>query len=311
MSNRKAGIEHMTKKNNVSDWSGSDKVRLIIMIFPFLSLFLLFTVVPVLSSVVLSFFNYDMLNAPRFTGLSNYFRMFVEDEVFLISLKNTLKLSVVTGPLGFMLSFVLAWMINEFGKNARTVLSFLFYSPALMGNVYFIWQIMFSGDSYGYVNSFLTSLNIISEPIQWFQNTKYALTLVMVVQLWMSMGISFLANIAGLQNVNTELYEAGAVDGIRNRWQELWYITLPSMKTILLFSAVMQIQATFSISSVATILTGSPSVNYCTETIVTHLTDVSALRFEMGYASAISVFLFLLMAITRLLIGKLLNSTGK
>lgn len=133
----------------------------------------------------------------------------------------------------------------------------------------------------------------------------------MVVQLWMSMGISFLANIAGLQNVNTELYEAGAVDGIRNRWAELWYITLPSMKTILLFSAVMQIQATFSISSVATVLTGSPSVNYCTETIVTHLTDVSALRFEMGYASAISVFLFLLMAITRLLIGKLLNSTGK
>lgn len=301
----------MSKPNNSNGWSGSDKIRLIIMILPFLSLFLLFTVVPVLSSVVLSFFNYDMLNSPQFTGLSNYFRMFVEDEVFLISLKNTLKLSVVTGPLGFMLSFVLAWMINEFGKSARTVLSFLFYSPALMGNVYFIWQIMFSGDSYGYVNSFLTSLNIISEPIQWFQNTKYALTLVMVVQLWMSMGISFLANIAGLQNVNTELYEAGAVDGIRNRWAELWYITLPSMKTILLFSAVMQIQATFSISSVATVLTGSPSVNYCTETIVTHLTDVSALRFEMGYASAISVFLFLLMAITRLLIGKLLNSTGK
>lgn len=301
----------MTKNKNSSGWSASDKTRLVIMILPFLSLFLLFTVVPVLSSVVLSFFNYDMLNTPKFTGLSNYFRMFVEDEVFLISLKNTLKLSVVTGPLGFMLSFVLAWMINEFGKSARTVLSFLFYSPALMGNVYFIWQIMFSGDSYGYVNSFLMSLNIISEPIQWFQNTKYALTLVMVVQLWMSMGISFLANIAGLQNVNTELYEAGAVDGIRSRWAELWYITLPSMKTILLFSAVMQIQATFSISSVATTLTGSPSVNYCTETIVTHLTDVSSLRFEMGYASAISVFLFLLMAVTRLLIGKLLNSTGK
>ena len=208
----------MTKNKNSSGWSASDKTRLVIMILPFLSLFLLFTVVPVLSSVVLSFFNYDMLNTPKFTGLSNYFRMFVEDEVFLISLKNTLKLSVVTGPLGFMLSFVLAWMINEFGKSARTVLSFLFYSPALMGNVYFIWQIMFSGDSYGYVNSFLMSLNIISEPIQWFQNTKYALTLVMVVQLWMSMGISFLANIAGLQNLNKELYESGAVDGIIIRW---------------------------------------------------------------------------------------------
>lgn len=302
----------MQKRVNKSNKFGrSDQIRLVIMILPFFSLFFLFTILPILSSAVLSFFNYDMLNAPKFIGLRNYFRMFIEDEVFLISLKNTLKLAVITGPLGFLLSFVLAWMINELNAKARTVLSFLFYSPALMGNVYFIWQVAFSGDSYGYVNSVLTSLNIISSPIQWFQNTKYAMTLVMIVQLWMSMGVSFLANIAGLQNVNTELYEAGAVDGIRNRWAELWYITLPTMKTILLFSAVMQIQSTFSISAIATTLTGSPSVNYCTETIVTHLIDVSGLRYEMGYASAISVFLFALMALTRLGIGKLLNSTGK
>lgn len=294
-----------------SKWGTGDKIRLSIMISPFLILFTLFTVVPVVSSIVLSFFRYDMLNTPTFYGLKNYFRMFVEDEIFIISLKNTLKFSIVTGPLGFMLSFILAWMINELGPKSRTLLSFLFYSPALMGNVYFIWQIMFSGDSYGYVNSLLQSLNIINDPIQWFQNTKYAMTLVMIVQLWMSMGVSFLANIAGLQNVSVSLYEAGAVDGIKNRWAELWYITLPSMKNILLFSAVMQIQSTFSISGIATALTGSPSVNYCTETIVTYLTDISGLRYEMGYASAISVFLFALMAVTRLLIGKLLNSTGK
>lgn len=300
-----------TKLNKSNKWSRTDKIWLAVMILPFLSLFLLFTVLPVISSAVLSFFNYDMLNIPTFVGLKNYFRMFIEDEVFIISLKNTLKFSIITGPLGFLLSFLLAWMINEFSEKPRTILSFLFYSPALMGNVYFIWQVMFSGDSYGYVNSLLMSMNLISDPIQWFQDTKYAMTLVMVVQLWMSMGVSFLANIAGLQNVNVSLYEAGAVDGIRNRWAELWYITLPSMKTILLFSAVMQIQSTFSISAVATTLTGSPSVNYCTETIVTHLIDVSSVRFEMGYASAISVFLFALMAVTRLLIGKLLNSTGR
>lgn len=302
-------MRNTLRKSN--KWSNSDKVWLVIMILPFLSLFLLFTVLPVLSSAVLSFFNYDMLNTPSFVGLKNYFRMFIEDEVFMISLKNTLKFSIITGPLGFLLSFVLAWMINEFSAKPRTILSFLFYSPALMGNVYFIWQVMFSGDSYGYINSMLMSMNIISDPIQWFQNTKYAMPLVMVVQLWMSMGVSFLANIAGLQNVNVSLYEAGAVDGIRSRWAELWYITLPSMKTILLFSAVMQIQSTFSVSAVATTLTGSPSVNYCTETIVTHLIDVSTVRYEMGYASAISVFLFALMAVTRLVIGKLLNSTGK
>ncbi len=281
------------------------------MMLPFLAVFVLFMIVPVISSLVLSFTEYDMINAPKFSGLKNYFRMFIEDKVFMIAIKNTLMFAVVTGPVGFMLSFMLAWMINELSPTVRTVLSFLFYSPALMGNVYFIWQVMFSGDSYGYVNSLLLSLNVISEPIQWFNDARYAMTLVIIVQLWMSMGVSFLANISGLQNVDVALYEAGAIDGIRNRWQELWYITMPSMSNILLFSAVMQIQSSFSVSTIATTLTGFPSVNYSTHTIVTHLSDVSSTRFEMGYAAALSVFLFALMAVTRIVIGKLIDSTGK
>ncbi len=281
------------------------------MMLPFLAVFVLFMIVPVLSSLALSFTKYDMINAPQFAGLQNYFRMFIEDKVFLIAIKNTLMFAVVTGPIGFMLSFMLAWMINELGPKIRTVLSFLFYSPALMGNVYFIWQVMFSGDSYGYVNSLLLSMNVISEPIQWFNDPHYAMTLVIVVQLWMSMGVSFLANISGLQNVDAALYEAGAIDGIRNRWQELWYITMPSMSNILLFSAVMQIQSSFSVSAIATTLTGFPSVNYATHTIATHLSDVASTRFEMGYAAALSVFLFALMAVTRVVIGKLIDSTGK
>lgn len=298
-------------KSKLAKWNTTDKITLFLMILPFLAVFFLFMVIPVGASVVLGFFKYDMINLPKFTGISNYYRMFVQDSVFMIALKNTLIFAVITGPVGFMLSFVLAWFINELSPVARTVLSFLFYSPALMGNVYFIWQVLFSGDSYGYANSLLLSMNIISEPIQWFNNADYSMKLVIIVQLWMSMGVSFLANISGLQNVNTEMYEAGAIDGIRNRWQELWYITLPSMSNILLFSAVMQIQSAFSVSGIATTLTGFPSVNYSTHTIVTHLSDVSNARFEMGYASAISVFLFVLMAITRALIGKLISSTGK
>lgn len=288
-----------------------DRFTLGAMLAPFLIAFLVFMVVPVVASIVLSFFRFDMLSMPEFIGFDNYFRMIMEDKVFGISLANTLYFAVITGPVGFMLSFILAWFINELGPKARSVLSFLFYSPALMGNVYFIWQVMFSGDSYGYVNSLLISLNIISEPIQWFSNPNYSMTLVIIIQLWMSMGVSFLANISGLQNVDTSLYEAAAIDGVRNRWQELWYITLPSMKNILLFSAVMQIQASFSVSGIATTLTGNPSVNYSTHTIVTHLTDVSGVRYEMGYAAAISVFLFLMMAFARVGIGKLLDATGK
>ncbi|MBE6727418.1 MAG: sugar ABC transporter permease [Ruminococcaceae bacterium] len=301
----------LKKRKGVSKWSTGDKITLTLMIMPFLVVFVMFMIVPVFASLALSFTKYDMINTPQFNGLENYFRMFIEDKVFMIALKNTLMFAVVTGPIGFMLSFMLAWMINELGPKVRTVLSFLFYSPALMGNVYFIWQVMFSGDSYGYVNSLLLSMNVISEPIQWFNDANYAMTLVIIVQLWMSMGVSFLANISGLQNVDTALYEAGAIDGIRNRWQELWYITMPSMSNILLFSAVMQIQSAFSVSAIATTLTGFPSVNYSTHTIVTHLSDVSGTRFEMGYAAALSVFLFALMAITRVVIGKLIDSTGK
>lgn len=286
-------------------------IHMKLMLAPFLILFILFTVIPVLSSVVLSFFEYDVVGRIRFTGLKNYTFLALGDEVFPIALKNTLIFAVITGPAGFALSFVLAWFINEFGPRTRSVLSFLFYSPALMGNAYFIWQVLFSGDSYGYINSLLLSLNLINEPVQWLKDPSYTLTIVIVVQLWMSMGVSFLANIAGLQNVNPELYEAGAIDGIKNRWFELWYITLPYMKNILLFSAVMQISSAFSVGQICITLTGHPSVNYSTETIITHLIDMGTVRYEMGVASAISVVLFIIMACSRLLIGKIINALGR
>ena len=302
------------KRNSIVKTGGAAKKEQfigIIFLLPFAIFFTLFTVLPVISSAVLSFFDYDMLTAPKWVGVNNFLRMLLTDDVFKTSVKNTLVFAAVTGPLGFALSFLLAWIVNEFDKITRSILSFLFYSPALVGNVYFVWTILFSGDSYGYLNSILLQTGFITEPVQWLKDADYTLTICMIVQLWMSMGTSFLANIAGLQNASPQLYEAGSIDGIRNRWQELWYITLPSMKSMLLFSSVMQIQAAFSAGNVMTVLTGNPSVEYSTHTIVTHLTDVGTVRYEMGYASAISVFLFLLMAICRLGIGKLISKTGK
>ena len=282
-----------------------------LMLAPFAVFFFVFTVLPVLSSVVLSFTRYDMVSSPEFIGFSNYLRMAVTDDVFRIAVANTLKFSIITGPLGFMLAFFLAWLINELSPKVRSLLSFLFYSPSLAGSVYFVWKILFSGDSYGYINSILLNLGVITQPLQWLKDDKYAFAICVIVQLWMSMGVSFLSNVAGLQNASPQLYEAGALDGIRNRWQELWYITLPSMKSILLFSSVMQIQSAFSASAVMIELTGFPSVNYSTHTIVTHLTDVGTTRFEMGYAAAISVFLFLLMAVFRVVVGKIISMTGR
>lgn len=180
-----------------------------LMLAPFLILFFIFTVLPILSSVVLSFFTYDMISAPSFYGIGNYIKMLTGDDMFPKTLRNTLLFAIVTGPLGYLLSFGLAWMINELNRFLRTALSFLFYAPALAGNVYLIWQVLFSGDSYGYINSLLLSLGLITEPVQWLKSAVYTMPVVMLVQLWMSMGVSFLANIAGLQNVNPELYEAG------------------------------------------------------------------------------------------------------
>ncbi len=289
----------------------SKSIPYYILLAPFAIMFFVFTVLPVLSSIVLSFFDFDMVRMPSFIGVENYARMFVSDDTFGTVVKNTILFAIITGPVGFLLAFVLAWFINEFRPFVRTLLSFMFYAPALIGNGLFIWQIAFSNDSYGYANSLLLSWGFISEPIQWFKDEAYIAPIIIIVQLWQSMGVSFLANISGLQNVNGEMYEAGAIDGIRNRWQELWYITLPSMKNMLLFSAVMQIASSFSISSIAVQLAGYPSVGHAADTLVSHISDVGTVRYEMGYAAALSVFLFVLMALTRQGISKLLNSTGK
>ena len=237
--------------------------------------------------------------------------MFLDDDVFPVVFKNTMLFAIICGPAGFLLSFVLAWFINEFSPLVRTLLSFMFYAPALVGNAHFIWTVAFSSDSYGYINSALLSLGLITEPVTWLSTAEYIKPIIIAVQLWSSMGVSFLSNISGLQNVNQELYEAGSIDGIKSRWQELWYITLPTMKHMLLFSAVMQISSAFSISAIAIELAGFPSVSYAADTIVSHMQDLGTVRYELGYASSVSVVLFLMMVVFRLLIGKLLNMTGK
>lgn len=287
------------------------QIPLYLMVAPFLIMFFIFTVLPIAVSVGLSFFNYDMISRPKFTGFGNYMRMFMYDDVFPTTVKNTLVFAVIAGPIGFCLSFVLAWFVNDFSPMVRTFLSFMFYAPSLVGNAYFIWKVLFSGDTYGYLNSLLLSVGFITEPVQWLKTEKYIMPIIIIVQLWQSMGISFLANISGLQNVNRELYESGSIDGIRNRWQELIYITVPSMQHMLLFSAVMQIQSSFSVSSIAIQLVGFPSIGYAGDTIVSHLTDVGTVRYELGYASAIAVILFAMMALTRIIVGKILAVASK
>ena len=298
-------------KKLVPEGSFREQLPMFVMISPFVLFFLIFTIIPIVSSIALSFTSYDMLSTPSFVGLDNYRRLITSDVVFPITVKNTFIFAVVAGPLGFLLSFVLAWLVNEFTPTVRALLSFMFYAPSLVGNAYFIWQVAFSGDSYGYINSLLLSIGIITEPIVWLKDATYLMPIIIVVQLWQSMGVSFLANISGLQNVSRDMYEAGAIDGIRNRWQELRYITLPSMSNMLLFSAVMQIQSSFSVSAIAITLAGYPSKSNAVDTIVSLMQDMATVRYELGYASAIAVVLFIMMVTTRLIVGKVLSSVQK
>ena len=304
-------MKRLNNKNRYGQSVLKEQWPMLLMMLPFFAIFTLLTVVPIISSFVLSFTSFDMLNPIKGVGIDNYLRMFVSDDAFLIVLKNTVLLVILTGPIGFMLAFLLAWLVNEFTPKVRTLLSFMFYAPSLVGNAYLVWKIFFSGDSYGYLNSFLLNLGLITEPITWLNDTRYLLPIIVVVQLWQSTGISFLSNIAGLQNVSRDLYEAGSIDGIRNRWQELWYITMPSMQHMILFSVVMQIQSSFTISTITTEMAGYPSVGYTVDTIVSHMHDVGNVRFEMGYASAIAVILFIIMAATRIILGKFLDIIGK
>lgn len=278
---------------------------------PYMILFFLFTVLPVLMSIVLSFTYFNMMQPPTFIFLDNYIRMFMSDDIFLIALSNTLILAVITGPVGYLLCFVFAWFINELPPKIRVLLTLCFYAPSISGNAYLIWTLLFSSDRYGIVNGLLMNLGMIDAPIQWFQDTTYMMGLCIVVLLWMSIGTSFLVFIAGFQGIDRSLYEAGMVDGVKNRLMELWYITLPQMKPQLMFGAIMSITGAFGVGPTISGLVGFPSTDYAVHTLMHHLEDYGMERFEMGYASTIAVFLFVLMFASNRFVRKLLSRLGK
>ena len=287
-----------------------DNKQLYLLLLPFCVVFLLMFVIPIAASMVLSLTYYNMFNTPKFIGLANYINLFLNDDVYFIALKNTLLFAVITGPLSYLLCFFAAWLINEMPKGLRVFLTFIFYAPSLTTSVYFVWQLIFSGDSYGIVNGLLMNLGLVSEPVQWLTDPRYNLGILIVVQLWMSLGTSFLAFIAGFQSIDASLYEAGDIDGVRNRYQELLYITLPSMKPQLLFGAVMQISASFSVSTISQELCGFPSTKYSAHTILLHMQDYGSLRYEMGYACAIAVVLFVLMFVFKKGVSLLMRRIG-
>ena len=281
------------------------------MLFPFLILFIVFTVLPVFLSMLLSLTDFNMLQMPNWKGLDNYTRLFLDDDIFMLAVQNTLIFACITGPVSYILSLLVAWFVNELPPKIRAVVTLIFYAPSISGQVYLIWKTLFSSDSYGWANATLMDLGIITVPILWFEDAAYVMPLCIVVALWTSLGTAFLTFIAGFQTVDRSMYEAAAVDGIKNRWQELWYITLPTMRPQMMFGAVLAITNSFGFGGVVTALCGFPSVDYAAHTIMHHLDDYGGARYEIGYASAIAVVLFIMMFASNILVKKALAKVGE
>lgn len=307
-------FEHLreTKKKELMSTLRSMKKHRIHYVFlaPYAIVFTMFFIVPVIISIGYSFTYYNVLTPPQFIGLENYINLLLSDDVFLIAIKNTFMFAVITGPVGYMMSFLFAWLIHELPRYLRSVMVLIFYAPAISGQVYMVFSTFFSGDAYGWMNALLTDWGIINGQIYWLTDPKYMPMVAIIAILWTSLGSGFLSFVAGLQTISQDLYEAGYVDGIKNRWQELWFITLPNMKPMLLFGAVMAITQSFGIAEVTMQLFGFPGTEYATRTVVEHLIDYGSVRFDMGYASAIATILFFVMILSKKGVSALLRRVG-
>ena len=315
--NNNAEISRPVKRSEVSKirWTWEEMKNnktAYFMLAPFFLLFIIFTILPVVLSMLLSFTDFNMLQMPpHWMGMSNFTRLFLGDDIFLLACQNTLIFAAVTGPVSYLLSLLIAWFINELPPKIRAVVTLIFYAPSISGQVYLIWKTLFSSDSYGWVNATMIDLGVISEPILWFENADYVMPLCIVVALWTSLGTAFLSFIEGFQTIERSMYEAASVDGIKNRWQELWYITLPTMRPQLMFGAVLAITNSFGFGAVVDALCGFPSVDYAAHTIMHHLNDYGGQRYEIGYASAIAVLLFIIMFSSNVIIKKALSKVGE
>lgn len=280
----------------------SDRRWIVTFLSPYIALFSIFIIVPTVLAILLSFTNFNTIQFPKFVGLKNYVSLFTTDSVFMqYVLPNTIKFAIIVGPLGYFLAFFLAWMLAQIPRIPRTILSLIIYSPSMTVGVAMqvIWLTVFSGDKSGYLNSFLLRVGLIDQPIQWLQSPKFLFPTMVIVTLWSSMGVGFLAMLAGVLNTDPEVYEAGYIDGISKRWQEIFYITIPLMKPQMLFGAVMSVVSTFQAGYIGVMLSGSnPTPQYSGQLIVNHIEDFGFMRYEMGYAAAISVVLLIMIWIS-------------
>ncbi|MCU0104697.1 sugar ABC transporter permease [Acholeplasma vituli] len=287
-----------SEKKKFNQMKFKENLSLMLMLMPYVLLFSIFIALPVAVAITLSLTSFNVIQTPNPIGLLNFINIFTQDEVFLkYVLPNTLMYAIIIGPGGYILAFILAWMIAQIQKGPRTIIALAIYSPSMVGGVFIsvVWRTLFSGDESGYINALLMSWDMIDRPIQFLQSPEYLMNIVIIVALWSSMGVGFLAMLAGILNGNEELYEAAYIEGIRNKFQEVMYVTVPMMKPQMLFGAVMSIVGTFTNGYIGVALSGSnPTPQNAAQLITNHIDDFGFIRYEMGYAAALSVVLLIM-----------------
>ncbi|MDR0300593.1 MAG: sugar ABC transporter permease [Streptococcaceae bacterium] len=307
----KSKIKNKTKNKMKSRLKNDNSVMTWLFLTPYFLLFLVFIIVPILVAMLLSLTNFNGVQFPQFIGLNNYVNLFTQDAEFMQKvLPNTFEFALIVGPGSYILSFMMAWMLAQIPKRPRTILALIMYSPSLTAGIAMsvLWTVIFSGDAQGYINGLLLHWNLIAQPIQFLQSPQYLMNIMILVSIWGSMGVGFLAMLSGILNINPELYEAAYIDGIANRFQEIIYITIPSMKPQMFFGAVMAIVGTFQGGAIGVQLSGTnPTPNDAGQLISNHIDDYGILRYEIGYAAAISVVLLLIIYGLSKVVGRLLR----
>lgn len=263
-------------------------------LMPYIIGLLVFTAIPFLASLWMSFTEYNLMSPPRFTGLDNYIQLFTDDRMFRRSLGTTLLYVCMTVPIKLVFALFIAYVLNyklRFINFFRTA----FYVPSILGGsvaIAVLWRYIFASN--GLVNMILAVFGV--DPVNWFGDPTNALITITLLRCW-QFGSAMVIFLAALQSVDKSLYEAAAIDGA-SKFSSFIYITIPLITPVIFFNLIMQMVQAFQEFNGPYIITqGGPLKS--TYLLPLYIYDEAFRRFHMGYASAIAWVLFaIIMALT-------------
>lgn len=258
--------------------------------------FAVFTLIPIIFAFILAFANWDGNNAMTFVGIDNFIRAF-SNERFLASLKNTIVYCIGTVPLTLAAALGLAIILNQKvkGRNIFRTISFFPYVASLVA-VAAVWNMLFSPQKSGPVNMLLYNLGVAAENLpKWSADKDWVMFTVVLFSVWKNMGYYMVIYLAGLQGINGELYEAAGLDGA-NAWQKFRYITWPQLRPTTFFVTIMLTINCFKVYDIVYMLAGGSNgiLNKSAIVLVYHIYEEAFRNWDLGYASAVAMVLFLL-----------------